>query len=112
MPLPAQAQVVSTDGLFVTDYQGKTLQYTTPRTNLLLQSQTYDNASWSKNAAAITANAAAAPDGFVTGDLLKEDATAAGQYASQGAAVANGVSTRSPRGRRKPVAVRSGTSRS
>ena len=70
---------------------GKTLQYTTPRTNLLLQSQTYDNASWSKNAAAITANAAAAPDGFVTGDLLKEDATAAGHYASQGAAVANGV---------------------
>lgn len=91
VPLPAQAQVVSTDGLFVTDYQGKTLQYTTPRTNLLLQSQTYDNASWSKNAAAITANAAAAPDGFVTGDLLKEDATAAGHYASQGAAVANGV---------------------
>ncbi len=36
--------------------------------NLLLQSQTFDNASWSKTNSSITANAATAPDGTLTGD--------------------------------------------
>jgi hypothetical protein len=39
-----------------------------PRTNLVLQSQTFDNASWSKTAATITANASTAPDGTLTAD--------------------------------------------
>jgi hypothetical protein len=38
--------------------------------NLLLQSQTFDNASWTKTNSSITANAATAPDGTVTGDKL------------------------------------------
>jgi hypothetical protein len=38
--------------------------------NLLLQSQTFDNASWTKTSASITANAATAPDGTLTGDKL------------------------------------------
>jgi hypothetical protein len=38
--------------------------------NLLLQSQTFDNASWTKTNASITANAATAPDGTLTGDKL------------------------------------------
>jgi hypothetical protein len=41
------------------------------RTNLLLRSQEFDNASWTKRGtAAITANAIAAPDGALTADLL------------------------------------------
>jgi hypothetical protein len=39
-----------------------------PRTNLVLQSQTFDNASWIKTAATITANASTAPDGTLTAD--------------------------------------------
>ena len=39
-------------------------------TNLCLQSQTFDNASWSKVSASVTANAVAAPDGTTTADLL------------------------------------------
>ena len=38
--------------------------------NLLLQSQTFDNASWLKSNSSITANAIAAPDGTVTADKL------------------------------------------
>lgn len=38
--------------------------------NLVLQSQTIDNASWTKTDASVTANAAAAPDGTITADLL------------------------------------------
>ena len=45
------------------------------RTNLCLQSQTFDNASWTWNAATISANAAVAPDGTTTADKLVETAT-------------------------------------
>lgn len=47
-----------------------------PRTNLALQSQTLDNASWTKTRSSISANAAIAPDGTLTADKLVEDATA------------------------------------
>ena len=41
------------------------------RTNLLLQSQTFDNASWVKlNSATVTANTTIAPDGTLTADTL------------------------------------------
>ena len=40
------------------------------RTNLLLQSQTFDNASWTVNEATTTADAATAPDGTQTADTL------------------------------------------
>lgn len=40
------------------------------RTNLCLQSQTFDNASWSKFEATVTANAASAPDGTLTADKI------------------------------------------
>jgi hypothetical protein len=46
------------------------------RTNLLLRSQEFDNASWTKNRATITANATTAPDGTLTADKLVEDNTA------------------------------------
>jgi hypothetical protein len=46
------------------------------RTNLLLQSQTFNNASWIKaGGASVTADAIAAPDGTLTADLIAENAT-------------------------------------
>ena len=40
------------------------------RTNLALQSQTLDNASWDKNDATVTANTTIAPDGTLTADTI------------------------------------------
>jgi hypothetical protein len=40
------------------------------RTNLILQSETFDNASWTKVNAAVTANATASPDGTVDADKV------------------------------------------
>jgi len=55
------------------------------RTNILLQSQTLDNASWSKTRATVTANAVAAPDGTTTADKIVEDSTASATHnTSQG----------------------------
>lgn len=42
------------------------------RTNLLLRSEEFDNASWSKTDTTITANNTTAPDGATTADLLTE----------------------------------------
>lgn len=46
------------------------------RTNLLLQSAAFDNANWTKNNSTATANAAAAPDGTSTADLIVPTTTA------------------------------------
>lgn len=43
------------------------------RTNHLLRSQEFDNASWTKTRATITANATTAPDGTLTADKLVEN---------------------------------------
>jgi hypothetical protein len=45
------------------------------RTNLAIRSQEFDNASWSKSQATVSANAANAPDGTATADKLVEDGT-------------------------------------
>lgn len=45
------------------------------RTNLCLRSQEFDNASWTKTRATVTANAIAAPDGTVTADKIVEDSS-------------------------------------
>jgi hypothetical protein len=50
------------------------------RTNLLLYSEQFDNAAWSKSAAAVTANAAVAPDGTTTADKIVPTATTAQHY--------------------------------
>lgn len=44
--------------------------------NLLTYSQEFDNAGWTKNAASIVANAAPAPDGTITADMLVPSASA------------------------------------
>jgi hypothetical protein len=58
--------------------------------NLLLQSQTFDNASWTKTNGAVTADAIAAPDGTTTADLFTEN-TATGVHTLQasGSSIAN-----------------------
>jgi len=43
------------------------------RTNLALQSQTFDNAAWTNTQASVSANAATAPDGTQTADTIIED---------------------------------------
>lgn len=42
------------------------------RTNLLLRSEEFDNASWSKTDTTVTANSIASPDGTTSADLLTE----------------------------------------
>jgi hypothetical protein len=62
--------------VYKTDWQGTQLQYATPRTNLLLQSSTFDDSTWVKTGAiAVTANASTAPDGTVTADLANDTDT-------------------------------------
>ena len=50
------------------------------RTNLCLQSQTLDNASWTKTRSSITANSTTAPDSTSTADSFVEDATASNTH--------------------------------
>lgn len=53
------------------------------RTNLLLRSEEFDNASWVKSAASITANAVASPDGTTNADKLVEDTANAPHFVRQ-----------------------------
>lgn len=46
------------------------------RTNLLLRSEEFDNAAWTKSRATVTANATTSPDGTADADKLVEDTTA------------------------------------
>jgi hypothetical protein len=50
------------------------------RTNLLVRSEEFDNASWAKVASSVTANAVSSPDGTVTADKLIEAASSAWHY--------------------------------
>ena len=62
------------------------------RTNLLLRSQEFDNASWTKTASAASANTTTAPDGTLTADSIIEDTTATSQHrTSQAATVSSGA---------------------
>lgn len=55
------------------------------RTNLALRSQEFDNASWTKTASTINANATTAPDGTVTADKFISTAATAQMYAEAAA---------------------------
>jgi hypothetical protein len=56
------------------------------RTNLLLRSEEFDNASWTKTNSSVTQNAAVAPNGTTTADRLTEDGTATSTHLANGAA--------------------------
>jgi hypothetical protein len=49
-------------------------------TNLLLRSEEFDNASWTKTRSSITANAEIAPNGTTTADKLVEDSSASASH--------------------------------
>ena len=55
------------------------------RTNLLLRSEEFDNASWGKSNATVTANAATSPDGTVDADKLVENTASAQHFTFQSA---------------------------
>jgi hypothetical protein len=58
------------------------------RTNLILQSETFDNASWSKTTATVTANTTTAPNGTTTADTF--DSTGSFAFLSQSPTLASG----------------------
>lgn len=60
-------------------------------TNLLTYSEQFDNAAWTKTGATITADAATAPDGTSTADLIAESATTNFHFASRLAAITAGA---------------------
>jgi hypothetical protein len=68
----------TTAGSFV-DSNGL-IQNTPASVNLLLQTQQFDNAAWSKVRTTITANSTVAPDGTSTADKLVEDTTASSTH--------------------------------
>jgi len=53
------------------------------RTNILLYSEQFDNAAWSKSAVTITANDITSPDGYTNADKMAESATTSGHYILQ-----------------------------
>jgi len=55
----------------------------TTRTNLLLRSEEFDNASWTKTASSVSANQATAPNGSTTADKFSEDTNSAFHQISQ-----------------------------
>ena len=59
------------------------------RTNLLLRSEEFDNASWTKTDTTITANSIAAPDGATTADLFTEGTAGTAQVAQAQTATAD-----------------------
>ncbi len=61
------------------------------RTNLLLRSQEFDNAAWTKTNTTVTANATTAPDGTTTADKLVENS--ATDFHATGPAVSVGTVT-------------------
>jgi hypothetical protein len=58
------------------------------RTNLVLRSDEFENAAWTKFGATVTANAVVAPDGMLTGDALIETTANDQHRASQAVTVA------------------------
>jgi hypothetical protein len=70
-------QLQRTLGVTVQDVLGSWPQYTKPRKNMVLRSQEFDHASWTKGgagtatAASVVANFGEAPDGTITADLVK-----------------------------------------
>jgi hypothetical protein len=53
------------------------------RTNLLLRSEEFDNASWAKSSVTVSANAAISPDGNVSADLITDSSTSIEHFLDQ-----------------------------
>jgi hypothetical protein len=61
-------------------------------TNLVVRSQEFDNASWTKSNTTVTANATTAPDGTATADKIIASATTATHFLFQGVTSGTGIS--------------------
>jgi hypothetical protein len=59
----------------------------TATTNLLVRSEEFNDASWTKTRCSITANAALSPDGTLTADKLVEDTTATSSHRITGISI-------------------------
>jgi len=61
------------------------------RTNLVLRSEQFENASWVSLVTTVTANATTAPDGTLTGDILVPNMVSTGHATYQDIIVSSGV---------------------
>jgi hypothetical protein len=61
------------------------------RTNLALQSESFDNASWTKNNSTVTANTTTSPDGTTNADTMTGDGTLIAHNVLQASPVVNGT---------------------
>ncbi len=61
------------------------------RTNLVLRSEEFDNAAWTKTASSITANTVVAPDGSLTGDKWVESSSNEAHWFAQDVSITSGV---------------------
>lgn len=68
-------RITFTRATSATFYDGSTVAKA--EENLLLYSQAFDNAAWTKTAATVTANSTTAPDGTTTAETLEGDGTSA-----------------------------------
>jgi hypothetical protein len=62
------------------------------RINLVLRSEEFDNASWTKTDSSITANTIISPDGTLTGDKLVENTSNSSHLVGQSVSITSGVS--------------------
>lgn len=92
---PSLAYYTKADGTLTT-FAPDTLRYGTngllveeARTNLFLQSQTFNNASWNLGNSTVGTNVIAAPDGTVTADSLIPNAGTSQPYFNQQPSVSN-----------------------
>lgn len=77
------ATLVENPQLYKYDWQGPRLLHNTARTNLLLYSQTFENAVWLKNQCTITPTAGTAPDGSATAELVTASVGATNTYVGE-----------------------------
>jgi hypothetical protein len=76
------------------DYTGSTcpaLSLEPARTNLILQSETFDSVTWTKGQSTVGVNSIAGPDGLTTADKLIEDTANNEHYFSQSVTVVIGT---------------------
>ncbi len=78
-------------GTLTQDALGSWETYTKPRMNLIIRSQEFDNASWSKNLVTATANQAVAPDGSLTAEKIAETAASGQHYVTESITLTAGV---------------------
>jgi hypothetical protein len=99
---PASKSIFGANGLYSsattlrTEYNSSAspfgVRVETAATNLLLRSSQFDNASWTKGGVTASGNAAVAPDGTTTADLLTEDTSTGDHRTFQGSvSVTNGT---------------------